>query len=54
MGAEAKTTLTVGRDTFAGTAHLESTDVRFRGETKLNIALRTNTAEKLVTPRASR
>lgn len=39
MGAEAKTTLTVGRQTFAGTAQLESSEVRFRGETRLSIPL---------------
>ncbi len=39
MGAEAKTTLTIGQVTFAGTAHLESTEVRFRGETRLDIPL---------------
>lgn len=39
MGAEAKTTLKVGRQTFAGTAHLESTELRFRGEASLRIPL---------------
>ena len=39
MGAEAKTTLRLGRQTFAGTAHLETDELRFRGETKLNIPL---------------
>jgi hypothetical protein len=37
MGAEAKTTLKVGRQTFAGTAHLETSELRFRGETSLRI-----------------
>ena len=39
MGAEAKTTLRLGRQTFAGTAHLETGELRFRGETKLDIPL---------------
>lgn len=39
MGAEAKTTLKVGRQVFAGTAHLESSELRFRGETSLRIPL---------------
>ena len=39
MGAEAKTTLKVGRQTYAGTAHLETDELRFRGETKLRIPL---------------
>jgi hypothetical protein len=39
MGAEAKTTLRVGRQTFAGTAHLESSELRFRGEASLRIPL---------------
>jgi hypothetical protein len=37
MGAEAKTTLKVGRQTFTGTAHLETSELRFRGETSLRI-----------------
>ncbi|MEO5816973.1 MAG: hypothetical protein ABIT20_17020 [Gemmatimonadaceae bacterium] len=41
MGAEAKTTLRVGRQTFAGTAHLETSELRFRGETSLRIPLAT-------------
>ena len=39
MGAEAKTTLRVGRRTFAGTALLESTELIFRGEIKLRVPL---------------
>ncbi|MEP6729355.1 MAG: DUF3052 family protein [bacterium] len=39
MGAEAKTTLRLGRQKFAGTAQLETDELRFRGETKLRIPL---------------
>ena len=39
MGAEAKTKLTLGRQTFSGTAHLETSELRFRGEHNLRIAL---------------
>lgn len=39
MGAEAKTTLRLGRQTFAGTAHLESSELTFRGETRLRIPI---------------
>lgn len=39
MGAEAKATLTLGRQSFAGTAHLETSELRFRGEHNLRIAL---------------
>ena len=39
MGAEAKTTVRVGRQTFAGTAHLETSELSFRGETRLRIPL---------------
>ena len=39
MGSEAKTTIRVGRQTFAGTAHLESTELLFRGETRVRIPL---------------
>lgn len=46
MGTEATTTLTVGRQTFTGTAHLESSEVRFRGETKLSIPLASVTSAK--------
>lgn len=55
MGSEARTTLTLGRRVFAGTAHLDSAAaeaglvstkvVRFSG---------TDTAEKLVIPRPQR
>ncbi len=40
MGAEAKTTLKVGRQSYEGTALLESDELRFRGETRMRIALR--------------
>ena len=40
MGAEAKSTLKIGRQSFDGTAQLESDELRFRGETRLRIALR--------------
>ncbi len=40
MGAEARTTLTLGRQHFAGTAHLDSDELLFRGETRLRIPLR--------------
>lgn len=39
MGAEAKTTLTLGRQTYAGTAHLETSELRFRGDHALRITL---------------
>lgn len=39
MGAEAKTTLTLGRQTYAGTAHLETSELRFRGDHSLRIPL---------------
>lgn len=39
MGAEAKTTLRLGRQTFAGTALLETSELLFRGETRLKIPL---------------
>ena len=39
MGAEAKTTLTLGRQVYAGTAHLERNELRFRGDRNLRIAL---------------
>jgi hypothetical protein len=39
VGTEAKTTLRVGRQTFAGTAHLETSELRFRGEASLRIPL---------------
>ncbi|MEP6989635.1 MAG: hypothetical protein ABJA80_01805 [bacterium] len=37
MGAEAKTTLRLGKEAFAGTALLETDELRFRGETRLRI-----------------
>ena len=40
MGAEAKTTLKVGRQSYEGTALLETDELRFRGETRMRIALR--------------
>ena len=40
MGAEEKSTLKIGRQSFDGTAMLESDELRFRGETRLRIALR--------------
>jgi len=39
VGAEAKTTLTLGRQTYAGTAHLETSELRFRGDHSLRIPL---------------
>jgi hypothetical protein len=39
VGAEAKTTLRLGRQSFAGTALLETDELRFRGETRLRIPL---------------
>ena len=39
MGAEAKTTLTLGRQTYAGTALLETSELRFRGGHSLRIPL---------------
>jgi hypothetical protein len=40
MGAEAQTTLKIGRQSFGGTAQLETDELRFRGDTRLRIALR--------------
>jgi hypothetical protein len=40
MGAEAKSTLLIGRQSYDGTALLESDELRFRGDTRLRIALR--------------
>jgi hypothetical protein len=37
VGAEAKTTLTLGRQTYAGSAHLETSELRFRGDHALRI-----------------
>jgi hypothetical protein len=44
VGAEARTTLRVGRQTFAGTALLETSELLFRGDTRLRIPLATITA----------
>lgn len=41
MGLETKCTLCLGREEFAGTAHLDSTALAFRGGAKLSIALGT-------------
>lgn len=40
MGAEARTTLKVGRQSYEGTALLETDELRFRGETRMRILLR--------------
>jgi hypothetical protein len=40
MGAEAKSILRIGRQSFDGTALLETDELRFRGDTRLRIALR--------------
>ena len=40
MGAEAKATLKVGRQSYEGTAMLETDELRFRGDTRMRIALR--------------
>ncbi len=48
MGTEAKTTRTLGRQTFAGTAHLETSELRFRGEQRLRIPLASITAVEVV------
>ncbi len=37
MGAEAKTTLRLGRQSYAGTALLETSELLFRGDTRLKI-----------------
>jgi hypothetical protein len=39
VGAEAKTTLRLGRQIFAGTALLETAELLFRGETRIRIPL---------------
>jgi hypothetical protein len=39
MGTEARTTLRIGDTSYAGTALLESDELRFRGETRLRIGL---------------
>lgn len=44
MGAEAKATLRLGRQSYEGTALLESDELRFRGETRLRIPLADITA----------
>jgi hypothetical protein len=44
MGAEARTTLRIGRQSYDGTAVLETDELRFRGETRLRITLRDVTA----------
>jgi hypothetical protein len=44
MGAEARTTLKIGRQSYDGTALLETDELRFRGDTRLRIALRDVTA----------
>jgi hypothetical protein len=41
MGLELRCTLVIGCDKFAGTAHLDSAALAFRGETKLTIPLST-------------
>jgi hypothetical protein len=40
VGAEARTTLKIGRQSYDGTALLETDELRFRGDTRLRIALR--------------
>ncbi|HET9011613.1 MAG TPA: hypothetical protein VFN38_07335 [Gemmatimonadaceae bacterium] len=40
MGAEARATLRIGRQSFEGMALLETDELRFRGDTRLRIALR--------------
>jgi hypothetical protein len=40
VGAEARTTLKVGRQSYEGTALLETDELRFRGDTRMRIALR--------------
>jgi hypothetical protein len=40
VGAEARTTLKIGRHAYEGTALLERDELRFRGDTRLRIALR--------------
>lgn len=39
MGVEARTTLRIGRQTYQGTALLETDELLFRGDTRLRIAL---------------
>ena len=40
MGLETKCTLRLGRESFAGKAHLNSDKLTFRGQTKLDLALK--------------
>jgi hypothetical protein len=40
VGAEARTTLKIGRQSYEGTALLEADELRFRGDTRMRIALR--------------
>lgn len=40
MGAEAKATLKIGRQSYEGIALLETDELRFRGDTRMRIALR--------------
>jgi hypothetical protein len=40
VGAEARTTLKIGRQSYDGTALLETDELRFRGDTRMRIALR--------------
>jgi hypothetical protein len=40
MGTEARATLKVGRQSYEGTALLETDELRFRGDTRMRIALR--------------
>jgi Ribonucleotide reductase, alpha subunit len=40
VGAEARTTLKIGRQSYEGTALLETDELRFRGDTRMRIALR--------------
>ena len=44
MGFETKCTLRLGRESFAGKAHLDSDKLTFRGETKLDLALKSISA----------
>jgi hypothetical protein len=44
VGAEARTTLKIGRQSYDGTALLETDELRFRGDTRMRIALRDVTA----------
>jgi hypothetical protein len=44
VGAEAKTTLRLGRQSYAGTALLETSELLFRGETRLKIPFASITA----------